>query len=388
VDFGNLLVELLQSPTHLWWGNIVMMIAGGTLIYLAIVKDYEPVLLLPIGFGTILANLPLTGLTLGLREAQLNIPFSGEAGLFTFLYRVGIATELFPLLIFVGVGAMSDFGPLLENPKLAIFGAAGQLGIFGSLLLARAVGFPLKDAATVGIIGAADGPTSIYVSSILAPHLLAPVVVAAYSYMSLVPIIKPPVMRLLTTPEERRIKRPYTSRPVSKTTRILFPIVTTLVASLLVPRSAPLVSMLMLGNLMRESGVVERLSKAAQNEITNIATLMLGLTIGSTMNAASFLNWQTVGIFLIGLAAFVLDTAGGLLLAKLLNLFLEEKINPLIGAAGDSAFPMSARVVHRYAQEHDYSNFILMQAMCTNTAGQIGSVMAGGVVLALLAGAV
>jgi sodium ion-translocating decarboxylase beta subunit len=388
VNFGNLLVELLQAPTHLWWGNVVMMIAGGTLIYLAIVKDYEPVLLLPIGFGTILANLPLTGLTMGLHEAQLGMPFSGEAGLFTVLYKAGVANELFPLLIFVGVGAMTDFGPMLENPRLAMFGAAGQLGIFGALMLARAVGFPLKEAATVGIIGAADGPTSIYVSAILAPHLLAPVVVAAYSYMSLVPIIKPPVMRLLTTPEERRIKMAYTSRPVSKATRILFPIVTTLIASLLVPRAAPLVSMLMLGNLMRESGVVERLVKSAQNEIANITTILLGITIGATMSADSFLNWQTILIFLIGLLAFVLDTAGGLLLAKFLNLFLKEKINPLIGAAGDSAFPMAARVVQRYAQEHDHSNFILMQAMCANTSGQIGSVMAGGVVLALLAGTV
>jgi sodium ion-translocating decarboxylase beta subunit len=387
VNFGNLLVELLQAPTHLGLGNIVMMIAGGTLIYLAIAKDYEPVLLLPIGFGTILANLPLDVMTTGLREAQLHLPFSGESGLFTVLYKAGIDNELFPLLIFVGVGAMTDFGPLLENPKLAMFGAAGQLGIFGSLMLARAVGFPLKEAATIGIIGAADGPTSIYVSAILAPHLLAPVVVAAYSYMSLVPIIKPPVMRLLTTPEERRIKMAYTSRPVSKTTRILFPIVVSLIASLLVPRSAPLVSMLMLGNLMRESGVVERLVNSAQNEITNISTILLGLTVGATMNAANFLNLQTLGVFLIGLAAFVLDTAGGLLLAKFLNLFLKEKVNPLIGAAGDSAFPMSSRVVHRFAQEHDFSNFILMQAMCANTSGQIGSVMAGGVVLALLAGA-
>jgi sodium ion-translocating decarboxylase beta subunit len=387
VNFGNLLVELLQAPTHLGLGNIVMMIAGGTLIYLAIAKDYEPVLLLPIGFGTILANLPLDVMTVGLREAQLNLPFSGESGLFTVLYKAGIANELFPLLIFVGVGAMTDFGPLLENPKLAMFGAAGQLGIFGSLMLARAVGFPLKEAATIGIIGAADGPTSIYVSAILAPHLLAPVVVAAYSYMSLVPIIKPPVMRLLTTPEERRIKMPYTSRPVSRATRILFPIVVSLIASLLVPHAAPLVSMLMLGNLMRESGVVERLANSAQNEITNISTILLGLTVGATMNAASFLNLQTLGVFLIGLAAFVLDTAGGLLLAKFLNLFLKEKVNPLIGAAGDSAFPMSSRVVHRFAQEHDFSNFILMQAMCANTSGQIGSVMAGGVVLALLAGA-
>ena len=381
----NLVTSLLSGLLSLTWGNVVMMAVGGILIYLAIVKDYEPMLLLPIGAGTILANLPLTGMTAGIRELQLHQPLPEELGLFGVLYRAGIHNELFPLLIFVGVGAMTDFGPLLENPKLALMGAAGQFGIFGAMLLALAVGFPLKEAATIGIIGAADGPTAIYVATVLAPSLMAPVTVAAYSYMSLVPILKPPVMRLLTTKAERRIKMPYTSRPVSRTTRILFPIVVTLVSALLVPLSAPLISMLMLGNLLRESGVVDRLSKAAQNELINVVTIFLGLTVGATMSAESFLNWETIAIFLIGLVAFVLDTAAGLLFAKLMNVLAGGTINPLIGAAGISAFPMSARVVQRFVQEEDFSNFVLMQAMGANTAGQLGSVMAGGVVLALLA---
>jgi sodium ion-translocating decarboxylase beta subunit len=381
----NLVINLLDGLLSLTWGNVVMMAIGGTFIYLAIVKDYEPMLLLPIGAGTILANLPLTGMTAGIRELQLHQPLPEELGLFGILYQAGIHNELFPLLIFVGVGAMTDFGPLLENPKLALMGAAGQFGIFGAMLLALAVGFPLKEAATIGIIGAADGPTAIYVATVLAPSLMAPVTVAAYSYMSLVPILKPPVMRLLTTKAERRIKMPYTSRPVSRTARILFPIVVTLVSALLVPLSAPLISMLMLGNLLRESRVVDRLSEAAQNELTNVVTIFLGLTVGATMSAGSFLNWETIAIFLIGLVAFVLDTAAGLLFAKLMNVLAGGTINPLIGAAGISAFPMSARVVQRFVQEEDFSNFVLMQAMGANTAGQLGSVMAGGVVLALLA---
>jgi sodium ion-translocating decarboxylase beta subunit len=381
----NLVINLLGGLLSLTWGNMVMMAIGGILIYLAIVKDYEPMLLLPIGAGTILANLPLTGMTAGIRELQLHQPLPEELGLFGILYQAGIHNELFPLLIFVGVGAMTDFGPLLENPKLALMGAAGQFGIFGAMLLALAVGFPLKEAATIGIIGAADGPTAIYVATVLAPSLMAPVTVAAYSYMSLVPILKPPVMRLLTTKAERRIKMPYTSRPVSRTARILFPIVVTLVSALLVPLSAPLISMLMLGNLLRESKVVDRLSEAAQNELTNVVTIFLGLTVGATMSAGSFLNWETIAIFLIGLVAFVLDTAAGLLFAKLMNVLAGGTINPLIGAAGISAFPMSARVVQRFVQEEDFSNFVLMQAMGANTAGQLGSVMAGGVVLALLA---
>lgn len=385
MDFGNLPEFLFQGPLHLTWGNLVMMVAGGVLIYLAITKEYEPLLLLPIGVGAILANLPLTGMTAGIREMQLHQPMPDELGLFGVLYQTGIQNELFPLLIFIGVGAMTDFGPLLENPKLAILGAAGQFGIFGTLLAATMLGFNLKEAASIGIIGSADGPTSIYVSAVLAPHLLAPIAVAAYSYMSLVPIIQPPVMRLLTTREERAIKMPYTSRPISKTTRILFPIVITLITSLFVPLAAPLISMLMFGNLMRECGVVDRLSQAAQNELVNVVTLFLGLAIGSTMMAESFLNVQTIVIIVMGLLAFILDTAGGLLFGKLMCVLSGGKVNPLIGAAGISAFPMSARVVHKFAQDEDFSNFILMQAMSANTAGQIGSVMAGGVVLALLA---
>jgi sodium ion-translocating decarboxylase beta subunit len=385
VDFGHLFEFLFQGPLHLTWGNLVMMAAGGVLIYLAITKEYEPLLLLPIGVGAILANLPLTGMTVGIREMQLSQPVPEEMGLFGVLYQLGIRNELFPLLIFIGVGAMTDFGPLLENPRLAILGAAGQFGIFGTLLVATILGFNIEEAASIGIIGSADGPTSIYVSAVLAPHLLAPIAVAAYSYMSLVPIIQPPVMRLLTTREERAIRMPYTSRPISKTTRILFPIVITLVTSLFVPLAAPLISMLMFGNLMRECGVVDRLSQAAQNELVNVVTIFLGLTIGSTMMAESFLNIQTIMIVVMGLLAFVLDTAGGLLFGKLMCRLSGGRINPLIGAAGISAFPMSARVVHKFAQDEDFSNFILMQAMCANTAGQIGSVMAGGVVLALLA---
>jgi len=375
VNWATLLRELTKGLTSIELGNLVMMAVGGALVYLAIAKEYEPVLLLPIGVGAILANIPLTGMGIG--EAR---------GLFDILYQAGIANELFPLLIFIGVGAMTDFGPLLENPFTVLLGAAGQFGIFGTLLVAPLLGFDIKEAASIGIIGSADGPTSIYVAAKLAPHMLAPIAVAAYSYMSLVPVIQPPVMRLLTTREERRIRMPYTSRPVSKLTRILFPIVVTLVSGLLVPLATPLISMLMFGNLLREAGVVERLSQAAQNELINVVTIFLGLTIGATMTASSFLNWDTIKIIVLGLVAFALDTAGGLLFGKLMCILSGRRVNPLIGAAGISAFPMSARVVHKFAQDEDFENFILMHAMGANTAGQIGSVMAGGVVLALLAG--
>jgi len=375
VDGSTLLQELTRGLTGLEPGNLVMMAVGGMLVYLAIAKEYEPVLLLPIGVGAILSNIPLTGMGIG-----------QEHGLFDILYTTGIANELFPLLIFIGVGAMTDFGPLLENPITVLLGAAGQFGIFGTLVVATLLGFDINEAASIGIIGSADGPTSIYVAAKLAPHMLAPIAVAAYSYMSLVPVIQPPVMRLLTTKEERRIRMPYTSRPVSKTTRILFPIVVTLVSGLLVPLATPLISMLMFGNLMREAGVVERLSRSAQNELINVVTIFLGLSIGATMTASSFLNWATIKIIALGLVAFALDTAGGLLFGKLMCVLSGRRINPLIGAAGISAFPMSARVVHRFAQDEDFENFILMHAMGANTAGQIGSVMAGGVVLALLAG--
>jgi len=365
------LIPLLQGILNLTSGNVVMMGVGAGLIYLAIAKEYEPVLLLPIGLGSILANIPLSGL-------------NDEHGLFRILYDAGIGNELFPLLIFIGVGAMTDFGPLLENPHLVLLGAAGQFGIFGTLLLALWMGFRLNEAAAIGIIGTADGPTSIYVATILAPHLLAPIAVAAYSYMSLVPIIQPPIMRLLTTPAERRISMPYTSRPVSRVVRILFPLIVTLVAGLLVPRATPLIGMLMFGNLLREAGVVERLSNTAQNELINIVTLFLGLAIGATMTAASFLTVRTLMIIAMGLVAFALDTAGGLVFGKLMCVVTGGRVNPLIGAAGISAFPMSARVVQKVGQEEDFNNFLLMHAMGANTAGQIGSVMAGGVVLVLL----
>jgi carboxybiotin decarboxylase len=369
----NLLSELLKGLINFTWGNALMITVGGVLIALAVIKEYEPVLLLPIGFGCILANIPLTGM--------LEI-----GGLFNVLYKAGIETEIFPLLIFVGVGAMIDFSPLLAQPFLVLMGAAGQFGIYGTLMLAVLLGFPLNQAASIGVIGAIDGPTSIFVASKLAPELLAPIAVAAYSYMSLVPIIQTPIMKLLTTKAERRIRMDYAPRPVSKRARIVFPIVVTLVIGLLVPAATPLISMLMLGNLLRESGVVDRLSKAAQNEIANIATLFLGITIGATMTASSFLNWQTIQILILGLLAFVLDTVAGLLFGKLMNLVTHGKVNPLIGAAGISAFPMAGRLVAKLASEEDFENFILMHAMGTNTAGQLGSVIAGGVLLALVSG--
>jgi len=373
VNWPTLVAELLKGLASFGVGNLVMLAVGGALIYLAIAKEYEPVLLLPMGAGCILANIPLTGMT----EA---------GGLFGILKAAGIDNEMFPLLIFIGVGAMTDFGPLLSNPKMALLGAAGQFGIFGTLIVATLLGFDIKQAASIGIIGSADGPTSIYVASVLAPELLAPIAVAAYSYMSLVPIIQPPVMRLLTTQAERRIHMPYAENPPSKTARILFPIAVTLIAGLLVPLAAPLIGMLMFGNLLREAAVVERLSKAAQNELANIVTIFLGLTIGSTMVAGSFLKLATLKIIALGLVAFILDTAGGVLFGKLMCVLSKRKINPLIGAAGISAFPMSARVVHKVAQHEDFTNFVLMHAMGANTAGQIGSVMAGGIVLALLSG--
>jgi sodium ion-translocating decarboxylase beta subunit len=371
----QLVSEILKGFLAFSAGNALMILVGGILITLAIVKEYEPVLLLPIGYGCILANIPLTGMSDG-------------NGLFGVLYRAGISTELFPLLIFVGVGAMIDFSPLLSQPKMVLLGAAGQFGIFGTLILATIIGFPLNEAASIGVIGAIDGPTSIFVATKLAPHLLAPIAVAAYSYMSLVPIIQPPLMKLLTTRDERRIRMDYAPRPVSQRARIWFPILVTLCIGLLVPDATPLISMLMLGNLLRESGVVERLNKSAQNEIANIATLFLGITIGSTMSAASFLNMQTLGILILGLFAFSLDTIAGLLFGKLMSFLSGGKINPLIGAAGISAFPMAGRLAAQIAQEEDFDNFILMHAMGANTAGQLGSVMAGGVLLALVSGLV
>jgi oxaloacetate decarboxylase beta subunit len=373
MDFSQLLPELVKGFTNFSLGNALMIAVGLILIALAVLKEYEPVLLLPIGFGCILANIPLTGMSDG-------------NGLFGLLYKAGITTELFPLLIFVGVGAMIDFSPLLSQPRLVLLGAAGQFGIFGTLILATLLGFPLNEAASIGVIGAIDGPTSIFVATKLAPRLLAPIAVAAYSYMSLVPIIQPPLMKLMTTKAERRIRMEYSPRPVSPRARIIFPILVTLVIGLLVPDAAPLISMLMLGNLLRESLVVDRLNKSAQNEIANVATLFLGITIGSTMSAQSFLNWDTFGILVLGLFAFALDTVAGLSFGKLMAFLSRGKINPLIGAAGISAFPMAGRLVAKMAQDEDFENFLLMHAMGANTAGQLGSVMAGGVLLALVSG--
>ncbi len=372
MDLSNLNI-LLQAFRELAWQNIFMLVVGGGLIFLAVKFEFEPNLLLPIGFGAILANLPLTGIT-------------GEGGFLKVMYDFGISTELFPLFIFIGIGAMTDFGPLLEDPKMALLGAAGQFGIFSTLMLALWVGFPLKEAASIGIIGAIDGPTAIYVSSKLAPQLLPAITVTAYSYMSLVPIIQPPVMRLMTSKKERRVRMPYSMHPVSRTVRILFPIVVTVLVSLIAPKASPLISTLMFGNLIRESGVVERLSKGAQNELTNLVTLFLGLVIGSTMEGQVFLKLQTLAILGLGLLAFVLDTMGGVLMGKLFYVLSGGKFNPCIGAAGISAFPMSARIVQRFVGEEDFENFILMHAMGANAAGQLGSVVAGGVVLAVLAG--
>jgi len=375
MNIAELLPELLKGILHLTWGNTVMIIAALVLIYLAIYRELEPVLLLPIGFGCLLANIPLSGMTM----AQVSIN-----GVMAVLYNAGISTELFPLLIFVGVGAMIDFSPLLAQPKVALLGAAGQFGIFGTLILAIALGFPLNEAASIGVIGAIDGPTSIFVATKLAPELLAPIAVAAYSYMSLIPLIQPPLMKLLTTKKERLIRMEYTPKPISQRTLAFFPIILTLVIGLLVPEATPLIAMLMLGNLLKVSGVVDRLNKSAQNEIINIATLFLGLTIGAMMNAESFLNLATIKILGLGLIAFVLDTVAGLLFGKLMAAISGYKINPLVGASGISAFPMAGRLAAKVANDEDQDNFILMHAMGANTAGQLGSVIAGGILLAIV----
>jgi len=362
---------LLQGVMNVSPQSLVMIGVALVLFWLGIVKDYEPLLLLPIGAGCLLANLPLS-------------PLIAEDGMLRVLYGMGIENELFPLLIFIGIGALTDFGPLLENPKMVLLGAAGQFGIFLTLILALLLGFTQKEAASIGIIGAIDGPTSIYVSGILAPHLLGPITVAAYSYMSLVPIIMPPIMRLLTTEKERKIRMPYSQRQISRRTRILFPIIVTILVGTLVPFATPLIGMLMLGNLMKESGVVERLTKASAQEIANTVTLFLGLAIGSTMVGTEFLKPSTLAILVLGIVAFGVDTAAGLVFAKILNVLSGGRINPLIGAAGISAFPMAARVVQRMAAEEDFENFLLMHAMGANAAGQVASVVAGGVLLALM----
>jgi sodium ion-translocating decarboxylase beta subunit len=362
---------LLQGLSHVTLQSLVMIGVACVLLYLGIVRQYEPLLLLPIGAGCLLANLPLS-------------PLLADDGMLRVLYAMGIRNELFPLLIFIGIGALTDFGPLLENPRLVLLGAAGQFGIFLTLLLALGLGFTRPEAASIGIIGAIDGPTSIYVSGLLAPHLLGPITVAAYSYMSLVPIILPPIMKLLTTQAERRIRMPYSQRRINRRTRILFPIVFTVLVGTLVPFATPLIGMLMLGNLMKESGVVERLTQASSNEIANAVTLFLGLAIGSTMVGSEFLRPSTLAILVLGIVAFAVDGIAGVLFAKLLNRLSGGQVNPLIGAAGLSAFPMAARVVQRVAQEEDFENFLLMHAMGANAAGQVASVVAGGVLLALM----
>jgi len=377
MDFTFLFEELTKGFTNFTLGNAVMIAVGLILIYFAIVKEFEPVLLLPIGFGAILANL---GMFSGSDVDPL------QQSVFQVLYDAGIRTELFPLLIFIGVGTMIDFRPLLAMPYLVLLGAAGQFGIYGTLILAGVLGFTLPQAASIGVIGAIDGPTAIFVTTKLAPELLGPVAVAAYSYMSLVPIIQPPVMRLLTTKKERMIKMEYAARPVSKLTAIIFPIAVTIVISLIAPDAAPLIATLMLGNLLKEAGVVERLSKSAANEIINVSTLFLGLVIGTTMTAEKFLTLQTLEILGLGLLAFILDTAFGTLFGKLMCVITGGKVNPLVGACGISAFPMSGRLSAQMALKEDANNFILMHAMGSNTAGQLGSVVAGGLLLALVTG--
>jgi len=364
---------LFLGIANLGLGHVIMILVGSALLYLGIKKGYEPLLLVPIGFGAILVNIPLADMM-------------GEEGFLRFFYNAGVLTEVFPLLIFIGIGAMTDFQPLLENPKIILLGAAGQFGIFLTLLLALALGFDKLDAVAVAIIGACDGPTAIYVSSKFAPHMLGAVSVAAYSYMSLVPLIQPPIMRALTTDRERKIVMGVVKQPVSKTAKILFPIVVTIVASILAPKGAPLIGTVMLGNLMKECGVVERLKRASENEITNIVTLLLGLSIGATMEAEKFLRLETLMILALGLIAIGLDTAMGVLFGKVMCFFTGGKVNPLIGAAGISAFPMSARVVQAEGQKYNKKNYLLMHAMSANAGGQIGSVIAAAVMLSVLQG--
>ncbi|MDN5336229.1 MAG: carboxybiotin decarboxylase [Synergistales bacterium] len=365
--------------TAFTYRHFIMMLIGAGLIWLAVEKKYEPNLLLPMGFGTILVNIPLSSAITRVTEGVV------QEGALSLLFDIGIATELFPLLIFIAVGSMIDFTPLLSNPVMFTFGLAAQAGIFLTMGLALFFGFDIKEAASIGIIGAADGPTSIYVSARFAPHLLGPISVAAYTYMAIVPLIQPPVIRLLTTANERKIRMRYASRPVSRRTKILFPIVVTLVAGVVAPASVSLIGFLMFGNLVRECGVLERLSHAAQNELANLVTLLLGLSLSATMTADRFVQPATMLVIGMGLVAFVLDTMAGVIAAKVLNLFLKNKVNPMVGAAGISAFPMSARVIQRMGQQEDPQNFLLMHAVGANVAGQVGSVLAGGVLLAWLA---
>lgn len=370
----NFLSELFANVGNVTWQHAVMWCIGGVLIYLAIAKKMEPALLLPIGFGTILVNLPLSGA----------VTQGEEVGVLTLLFDSGIANELFPLLLFIGIGAMIDFEPLLSNPKLFLFGAAAQFGIFFTLSMARLFNFDLHDAASIAIIGAADGPTSIFVANVLNSQYIGAITVAAYSYMALVPIVQPPVIRLLTTKTERRIRMAYTPGSVSKTTKILFPVLITAVVGIVSNRSAALIGFLMFGNLLRECGVLNSLSDAAQNVLSNLITLILGITITAHMTAAEFLRVDTLLILGLGLVAFVFDTVGGVLFAKIMNLFVKNKVNPMIGAAGISAFPMSARIIQKMGQQEDPQNFLLMHAVGANVSGQIASVIAGGIILNMI----
>ena len=374
------MVELFENVLNITWQQAVMWLIGAILIYLAIKKDMEPTLLLPIGFGAILVNLPMSGAVTQIVDGV------EEIGVIDVLFDAGIANELFPLLLFVGIGAMIDFEPLLSNPKLMIFGAAAQFGIFFTLSLASLFGFDLKDAASIAIIGAADGPTSIFVANFLGSQYIGAIMVAAYSYMALVPLVQPPVIKLLTTKHERRIRMPYQQRSVSKLTKILFPIIITMITGIVSPRSVALIGFLMFGNLVRECGVLDSLSETAQKVLANLITLFLGITIATKMQADMFLTPQTLMIIALGLVAFVFDTAGGVLIAKLINLFMpkDKKLNPMIGAAGISAFPMSARVVHKMGLKEDPQNFLLMHSVGVNVSGQIASVIAGGLILNML----
>ena len=371
------LVEGLRAVT---WQQVVMYLVGFVLIYLAIKKEYEPSLLLPMGFGAILVNLPFSGVLDQTLQGGIQ-----SKGIIEWLFQVGIdASEALPLLLFIGIGAMIDFGPLLTNPLMFLFGAGAQFGIFAAILLAAALGFDLKDAVSIGIIGAADGPTSLLVSQVLGSRYIGAIAVAAYSYMALVPIVQPFAIRLVTTKKERQIHMEYHPGSVTKTMRILFPIIVTMVVGFVSPQSVALIGFLMFGNLIRECGVLHTMSETAQNTLANLITVLLGITVSFSMRAEAFVTVDTLMILAIGLFAFVMDTIGGVLLAKFMNLFLKKKINPMIGGAGISAFPMSSRVIQKMAMEEDPTNVILMHAAGANVSGQIASVIAGGLVINLV----
>lgn len=370
---------LIESVSQIHWQNVVMWIIGGLLIFLAIKKDMEPALLLPMGFGAILVNIPLSNVVNEVVDGTVT------AGIIDWLFEVGIeASEAMPILLFIGIGAMIDFGPLLSNPKLFLLGGAAQFGIFLTILLATMIGFNINDASAIGIIGAADGPTSILVAMKLGSNYIAAIMVVAYSYMALVPIIQPAVVKMCTTKKERRIRMDYNPVSVSHTTKVLFPIVVTLIAGLIAPKSLALVGFLMFGNLLRECGVLRLLSETAQNILANLITLLLGITIASQMKAENFVTWETAIILCLGLLAFVFDTVAGVMFAKFMNLFSKKKINPMIGAAGISAFPMSARVIQKMGLKEDPSNHLLMHAIGANVSGQIASAIVGGLIIGLV----